>query len=285
MNKNKLFKVFVMIAFIMCSCEDNFDPKMYGTLNVSNYPVTEAEYESFMMTCYMPFTTTWTYWIGAGTSGNQHGWYIPAGGVLKFFDYPTDEVAVWNNGWGGGYYFLSKADFSQCVYYASGTLSDENPNHFPKVSEISYFTNVIGTLEKASTEVVSEERKREFIAEARLCRGLMMYYLLHVYGPVPFAYVNFFFSVTADSAALSFFVSFVVFASFFPQPAAITAAAANTPIANTPFLNFFIIIFSFYLSYFLRAFPAKKFPRLCMHCVIIISTTTSEYISVKLKRL
>ena len=33
MNKNKLFKVFVMIAFIMCSCEDNFDPKMYGTLN------------------------------------------------------------------------------------------------------------------------------------------------------------------------------------------------------------------------------------------------------------
>ena len=185
MNKNKLFKVFVMIAFIMCSCEDNFDPKMYGTLNVSNYPVTEAEYESFMMTCYMPFTTTWTYWIGAGTSGNQHGWYIPAGGVLKFFDYPTDEVAVWNNGWGGGYYFLSKADFSQCVYYTSGTLSDENPNHFPKVSEISYFTNVIGTLEKASTEVVSEERKREFIAEARLCRGLMMYYLLHVYGPVP----------------------------------------------------------------------------------------------------
>ncbi len=106
MNKNKLFKVFVMIAFIMCSCEDNFDPKMYGTLNVSNYPVTEAEYESFMMTCYMPFTTTWTYWIGAGTSGNQHGWYIPAGGVLKFFDYPTDEVAVWNNGWGGGYYFF-----------------------------------------------------------------------------------------------------------------------------------------------------------------------------------
>ena len=30
MNKNKLFKVFVMIAFIMCSCEDNFDPKMYA---------------------------------------------------------------------------------------------------------------------------------------------------------------------------------------------------------------------------------------------------------------
>ena len=52
MNKNKLFKVFVMIAFIMCSCEDNFDPKMYGTLNVSNYPVTEAEYDDLLYAFY-----------------------------------------------------------------------------------------------------------------------------------------------------------------------------------------------------------------------------------------
>ena len=43
MNKNKLFKVFVMIAFIMCSCEDKFDPMMYGPLNVSNYPVPDGE--------------------------------------------------------------------------------------------------------------------------------------------------------------------------------------------------------------------------------------------------
>ena len=183
MSKNKLFNVLIMITLVLCSCEDNFDPKMYGTLNVSNYPVTEAEYESFMMTCYMPFTTTWTYYIGAGTKGNQHGWYIPAGGVLKFFDYPTDEMAVWNNGWGGGYYFLSKADFSQCVFYVRDGLNDEKPNHFPKLAEITYFTNVIGVIEKATT--ISDDRKREFIAEARLCRGLMMYYLLHLYGPVP----------------------------------------------------------------------------------------------------
>lgn len=185
MSKNKLCKVLVMITFIWCSCEDNFDPKMYGTLNVSNYPVTEAEYESFMMTCYMPFTTTWTYWLGAGTVGNQHGWYIPAGGVLKFFDYPTDEMAVWNNGWGGGYYFLSKADFSQCVFYDRVVLDDAKPNHFPKLAEVTYFTNVIGVIEKASNESMSETRKKELLAEARLCRGLMMYYLLHLYGPVP----------------------------------------------------------------------------------------------------
>ncbi len=175
----------IAVVWTLSSCEKDFDPKLYGTLNVSNYPTTEAEFESFMMTCYMPFTTTWTYYLGAGTSGNQHSWYIPAGGVMKLFDYPTDEMAVWNNGWGGEYTRLSKADFSQGVYYVRDGLDDARPNHFPKLAEVTYFTNIIGTLERASGERISETKKKAFIAEARLCRGLMMYYLLHVYGPVP----------------------------------------------------------------------------------------------------
>ncbi len=175
----------ITVAFLAYGCERNFDPKLYGTLNVSNYPKKEAEFESFMMTCYMPFTTTWTYYLGAGTSGNQHSWYIPAGGVLKLFDYPTDEMAIWNNGWGGEYTRLSKADFSQCIYYVRTPLDDARPNHFPKLAEVTYFTNIIGTLERAPAENITEARKKEFIAEARLCRGLMLYYLLHLYGPVP----------------------------------------------------------------------------------------------------
>ena len=182
--KSKIFCLIVAVITLY-GCEKDFDPKLYGTLNVSNYPQTEAELESFMMTCYMPFTATWTYYIGAGTTGNQHSWYIPAGGILKFFDYPTDEMAVWNNGWGGEYFRLSKADFSQSVYYVRGALDDARPNHFPKLAEVTYFTNVIGTIDRASSEQISDARKKELIAEARLCRGLMMYYLLHVYGPVP----------------------------------------------------------------------------------------------------
>ncbi|WP_270087114.1 RagB/SusD family nutrient uptake outer membrane protein [Sphingobacterium sp. SYP-B4668] len=183
MKKKILYLIGVI--FLATGCEKNFDPQLYGTLNVSNYPKTKAEYESFMMTCYMPFTTTWTYYIGAGTTGNQHSWYIPAGGVLKLFDYPTEEMAIWNNGWGGEYLRLSRADFSQAVYYVRGTLDDARPNHFPKLAEVTYFTNVIGTLDKASTSIMSEDDKMKLLAEARLCRGLMMYYLLHVYGPVP----------------------------------------------------------------------------------------------------
>ena len=46
-------------------------------------------------------------------------------------------------------------------------------------------TEIIGTLEKAPLTALTEEKKNNLLGEARLCRGLMMYFLLHVYGPVP----------------------------------------------------------------------------------------------------
>lgn len=44
-------------------------------------------------------------------------------------------------------------------------------------------TKVIGDLEAAT--VLTDTRKRELLGEVRLLRGLMMYYLLHYYGPLP----------------------------------------------------------------------------------------------------
>lgn len=44
-------------------------------------------------------------------------------------------------------------------------------------------TRIVGDLEAATT--LAETRKKELLGEVRLLRGLMMYYLLHYYGPVP----------------------------------------------------------------------------------------------------
>ena len=60
-----------------------------------------------------------------------------------------------------------------------------NLNHFPKTAEVTRFTEIIGTLEKASEDVLSKEKKNSLLGEARLCRGMMLYYLMHIYGPVP----------------------------------------------------------------------------------------------------
>ena len=62
---------------------------------------------------------------------------------------------------------------------------DGNPNHFMKTAEITRFTNVVDVLQKAPADVLSEEKRNALLGEVRLCRGMMMYYLMHVFGPVP----------------------------------------------------------------------------------------------------
>ena len=184
MMKKTIYALTAALA-MLCSCNKNFDPQIYGVLTDQNFPVSESDYQSLMMSCYIPFTNTWTYSLYA-SSGNAHPWYIPAGGVLKQFDATSDVEAPWIDGvWDVNYRQLSEADFSNCRYYSRGTLSDSAPNNYPKTREVTRFTSVIGTIEKASTEKVSEDKKKEILAETRICRGLHMYNLLHVYGPVP----------------------------------------------------------------------------------------------------
>lgn len=183
MKKNKIFQILIGVTLLFSSCENDFDPHIYGALIPENYPSTEAEYESYTMTCYTPFTTTWVYNIGSG--GNQHGFYIPEGGVLRMFEATSDAMAPWKTGWGGQWLQLSMANFTDCVYYWRGGVGDNNPNHFQKLAEITRFTQIIGTLEKAAEDVMTETKKNNLLGEARLCRGLMMYYMLHIYGPLP----------------------------------------------------------------------------------------------------
>ena len=99
MKKIRLIRLFIATSLlVLCSCEDNFDPKIFGTLNPDNFPSTETEYKDYALACYLPFTTTWTYYIG--TELRQHGFYIPEGGILRMFESPSDNMAVWGTGWG-----------------------------------------------------------------------------------------------------------------------------------------------------------------------------------------
>lgn len=176
-------QIIVVTILMFSSCENDFNPNILGSLTTLSYPTTEAEYETYAMTCYTPFTTTWVYNIGSG--GNQHGFYIPEGGVLRMFEATSDEMAPWTTGWGTQWLQLSLANFNDCVYYWRGGVGADNPNHFQKLAEITRFTQIIGTLEKAPSKALSETKKNQLLGETRLCRGLMMYYMLHIYGPLP----------------------------------------------------------------------------------------------------
>lgn len=183
MKKIRLIRLFIATSLlVLCSCEDNFDPKIFGTLNPDNFPSTETEYKDYALACYLPFTTTWTYYIG--TELRQHGFYIPEGGILRMFESPSDNMAVWGTGWGEWLKF-SQADFNNCIYYERSWVSEDNINHIPKLGQITRFTEIISTLEKADESIFHTISKKQLLGEVHLCRGLMIYYLMHIYGPLP----------------------------------------------------------------------------------------------------
>lgn len=184
MIKKILFPMLVFQLLLLGSCENNFDAKIYGSLLQGQYPSTEDEYTSYMMTCYIPFTSVFTYQINDGTG--QHGFYIATGGDIRFFDSTSDIMAPGVVKCSNEWLRLTKADYENCYYYWRGWVDDaSNPNHFPKTAEVTRFTEIVGTLERASEEVLSVEKKNRLLGEARLCRGMMLYYLMHIFGPVP----------------------------------------------------------------------------------------------------
>ncbi len=174
----KIYLYLAALSLLFGSCENNFDPQIYGSLLPGQFPTNEKEYEAYMMTCYLPFTTVWTY--DMSSAGLQHGWYIQSGGVVRMFDSTTDIEGENNSS--NDFGRLTRGDFSNAVYYWRGTVSDENsPNHFPKTAQITRYTEIIDVLEKAD---IDKAKREELVGEARLCRGIMMYFLMHNFGPV-----------------------------------------------------------------------------------------------------
>lgn len=178
-------KKYIHLSLLACiltvfGCENNFDAKIYGSLSTTNFPQSEADYESYMMDCYIPFTLTWTYNWG---SSNQHNFYVAEGGINRMLDTPSDICAPWTLGgsWGGPCIYMAQGQFEDMKY--ASTYSNILPSHFDKVRDITRMTKIIGTLEEST--VLSDKKKQELVAESRLLRGLTMFYLLHFYGPVP----------------------------------------------------------------------------------------------------
>jgi hypothetical protein len=178
--KTRIFNSLIILLLLLSSCENDFDPQIYGKLFSNNFPQTEADYESYIMTCYLPFGNTWGY----NTTGNwQHTYYIPEGGFIRIFDNTADIAYPWTIGnWGGGWLQLSQANYANCILYGR-TSSGGSPSHFEKIRDVTRFTEIIGTLDEATT--LPEDAKKRLTGEARLLRGLTMYFLLHIYGPVP----------------------------------------------------------------------------------------------------
>ena len=178
--KKFIYLCLFATAMATTSCENDFDAKIYGTLSTTNFPSSEEDYESYLMDCYIPFSINWGY----SFNQYQHNFYVSEGGINRMLDTTSDQSCAWTiNSWGGDWTKMSGGNFDDLKLVGRGTGG--SPSHFEKVRDITRFTSVIGTLEAADENQLSAEKKKEFVGEARLLRGMMLYYMLHFYGPVP----------------------------------------------------------------------------------------------------
>jgi hypothetical protein len=169
----KIFILLSICSVFFSSCKKDFDPQLYGVLSTTTFPSTASEYEAYMMELYKPFQATWGYSDQSGNWENQ--FFSPEYGHIVEFDMSTDLMPVYSN-WGGFWQGFSSTDFTFLK-------SQGRSSHFEKVRLVTSATKIISDLQKAS--VLTESVKKEYVAEARMARGWTMYYLLHMYGPVP----------------------------------------------------------------------------------------------------
>jgi starch-binding outer membrane protein, SusD/RagB family len=173
--KKYIIGFIILIAIVSTSCTKNFDPELYGVLSPSTFPTTASEYELYTMEVYVPFEGKWGY-PSTISDGWEYEYFSPELGNIEMFDMSTDIMAQFD-GWGGHWQYISSGDFT-----AMKSLTGMR-HHFEKVRIITRVTQIIDNLEKAT--VLTDGVKKELIAEAKMARGWSMYYLLHIYGPVP----------------------------------------------------------------------------------------------------
>ena len=162
----------ILLAILVCnSCKKGLDPEIYGSLAPANFPKTEADFELYTLEVYKPFTSKWGYSDGGISQTLFYGYEHSN---VQYNDASTDLMAV--SGAAGLFQEMSRANFS--ILKTQGTNS-----HIEKIRFITKISQIISDLEKATT--ISATAKNQFLGEARVARGMLMYYLLTMYGPVP----------------------------------------------------------------------------------------------------
>lgn len=168
---NRLLIFFILAtAAISTSCKKGLDRTSFGALSPVNFPKTEAEFEIYALEVYKPFGAKWTYSDGS----TQYLWHGAEWSNPFINDLPSDLIAQFPE-WGGAWRDMSEANFLPRVNHGTN-------GHFQKTRFITRITKIIDDVEKSS---ISEAKKKQLVAEARMARGWLMYYLHTLYGPVP----------------------------------------------------------------------------------------------------
>lgn len=155
--------ICVATVLLMGSCTKDLVPVDYSEINPSIFPQSEADVQAMVNACYYPLRGSW--WDGINSTSERGIMFVldatteilsgkfdiqQYGHLLNF--HPTDELAVFFYDW-----------------------------YYNKISRMTL------TIDLISESKVSDEIKKQAIAEVRCARGLLAYDLFDMYGPIVIA--------------------------------------------------------------------------------------------------
>lgn len=150
------------------SCVE-LDPIDYSEINPSNFPQSEEDLKSLVLSCYYPLRGNW--WDGI---------HSPSERGVQFVNDATTEILTQT--WGTAYdcsllNFYPETESVTLFYYES-----EEPYGY--ANKISRCTLVLNQIENSS---LSDDLKTRYTAEVRCARAMLSYILFDMYGPLVIA--------------------------------------------------------------------------------------------------
>lgn len=163
-----LYFVALCSIFSMSSCVD-LDPMDSSEINPSIYPRTEEDMRSLVNGCYQSVRSSWFDGLFAT---NERG--------VTIVNDLTTEILSCKAGWMKDVsdlnFFPTTNDLTRFYYSDTDAYSDGWLN------DISQCTSVLKQIEVC--DFLSDEVKKELMAEVRCARGLLSYTLYDMFGPL-----------------------------------------------------------------------------------------------------
>lgn len=168
--KKVLLALLIGSTLLLNGCESGLEAEIYDQLNPTVFPSNADEAELYTMEVYKPFSTRWP----------PNDYYQIFGyeeGHVMQFDSPGDHLMEFTE-WGGFFLEYSRAYFDNFI------STDRRRSHLEYIRFVTRTTKIIDDLENLDV-FTSEQTRNQLLGEVHMARGWIMYYMLHLYGPVP----------------------------------------------------------------------------------------------------
>jgi len=159
------------LPFLVSSCKDALEPQVFGALTPQTFFNSEGDYKSAVVALYAPFSADW------GSTDQGVGiWYAAL--------YNADPKTYWARSETTTDEMFSPWDPTFTGFtWGPATFAGGQAPDYAKIRYVARATDVIDKIQQSKAPV-SDAVKAQYVGEAKVLRGWLMYVLYDFFGPV-----------------------------------------------------------------------------------------------------